>query len=103
MSVRSTVLVFGQPRQHLPRPQLVRICQLFHHHLPRPCLKSNPKKKVKKEMQCYRCDHPIKKNACGGQNLSHVTFAMLCSICVVPSSSFLRSMVPGLANLVSPK
>ena len=44
MSVRCTVLVYGQPRQHLPRPQLVRICQLFHHHLLRPFLKSNPKK-----------------------------------------------------------
>ena len=45
MSVRCTVLVYGQPRQHLPRPQSVRICQLFHHHLPRPCLKSNPPKR----------------------------------------------------------
>ena len=32
-------------RQHLPRPQSVTICQLFHHHLLRPCLKSNPKKR----------------------------------------------------------
>ena len=33
------------------------------------------------------------------QNLSHVTFAMLCIICVVPSLGFLRSMVPGLLIL----
>ena len=43
--VRSTVFVYGQPRQHLPRPQSVRICQLFHHHLPRTFLKSNPQKR----------------------------------------------------------
>ena len=81
MSVRCTVLVYGQPRQQLPRPQSVRICQLFHHHLLKPCLKSNPKKKVKKEvlvekeMQCHRCDYPIKKNACGGQR------PITCDIC----------------------
>ena len=74
--VRSTVLVYGQPRQHLPRPQSVRICHSFHHRLPGPCLKSDPKKRVKKEvqvkkeMQCYRCDYPIKKNACGCQRPS---------------------------------
>ena len=90
MSVRCTVLVYGQPRQHLPRPQSVRICQLFHHHLLRPCLKSNPKKKVKnevqvkKEMQCYRCDYPIKKNACGGQrpvtcDICHAVYHMSCA------------------------
>ena len=49
-----------------------------------------PKKKVKKEvqvkkeMQCYRCDYPIKKNACGGQrpvtcDICHAVYHMSCA------------------------
>ena len=49
-----------------------------------------PKKKVKKEvqvkkeMQCYRCDYAIKKNAVGGQqsvtcDICHVVYHMSCA------------------------
>ena len=90
MSVRCTVLVYRRVWQHLTRPQSVRICQLFHHHLLRPCLKSNPKNKVKKEvqvtkgMQCYRCDYLLKKNAYGGRrpvtcDICHAVYHMSCA------------------------
>ena len=39
---------------------------------------------VKKEMQCYRCDEPIKKNACGTQrsvtcDMCHAMYHMSCA------------------------
>ena len=39
---------------------------------------------MKKEMQCYRCDYAIKKNAVGGQrsvtcDICHVVYHMSCA------------------------
>ena len=90
MNVRCTVLVYGPPRQHLPRPQKVKICLAFRLLLPRLRLKSNPPKKVKKEvqvkkeMQCYHYDYAIKKNACGTQrpvtrDICHAVYHMSCA------------------------
>ena len=49
-------------------------------------LKKRVKKEVqvKKEMQCYRCDYPIKKNACGAQqpvtcDICHAVYHMSCA------------------------
>ena len=66
---------------------------VFHLLLPRRHLKSNPKKKVKKEvrvkkeMQCTVVIMPLRRMQVANDR-SRVTFAMLCTICLVPSLGF---------------
>ena len=67
-----------------------------------------PPKKVKKEVQVKKEMQYATVVISPSRRMhvvanSHVTFAMLCITCLVPSSGFLRSMVPRPANLVSPK
>ena len=64
-----------------------------------------PKKKVKKEvqvkkeMQCYRCDYPIKKNACGGQrpvtcDICHAVYHMECPTVRGSDTSLILLVLP---------
>ena len=91
MSVRCTVLVYGQPRQHVPaKAPISQDLSVVPSPFAQAMFEEQPKKKVKKEvqvkkeMQCYRCDYPIKKNACDGQrpvtcDICHAVYHMSCA------------------------
>ena len=69
MSVRCTVLVHGQPAKAPMSQDLLAIPSPFAQAVSeeQPQKKVKKEVQVKKEMQCYRCDHATKKSACGTQ------------------------------------
>ena len=83
MNVSRTVLVHGRPSNTCQSPVSQDLSGI-----PSPVAQARfeeqPKEKVKKEMQCDRCDEPIKKNAVGGQrsvtcDMCHDVYHMSCA------------------------